>query len=303
MRTIIALLLFSMFNQSGFAQIAPQKTADDQYSLQFNGISFSVDPSYGGRISSLSLNGTEMLETFHELKNDNWGGTFWTSPQSVWNWPPPDVLNQLPYKVTLQKDKFTISSAENTGIPNCIFEKEFSAGVADTSIRIVYTIRNPKQLPQSFAPWQIVRVPAGGLCFFPSGNGKINGDLAKLTMQKKDITWFKYQDDQIPGGIPKLFSDGKEGWMAFVNDRGLLLIFKFKDIALKDAAPGEAEIELYTNPNKVYTELETQGAYQSIPANSFISWEMKWYVRKLPKGIDYKKGNDALVEYVRNVAK
>ena len=61
----------------------------------------------------------------------------------------------------------------------------------------------------------------------------------------------------------KLFADAGGGYLAYVlGDH--LLVKQFTDQPQSAAAPNEAEIELYVNPDHGYVELETQGAYASI---------------------------------------
>ena len=90
--------------------------------------------------------------------------------------------------------------------------------------------------------------------------------------------------------------DGGGGYLAYVlGDR--LLVKQFDDQPQRAAAPGEAEIELYVNPDHSYVEVETQGAYKSIAPGETITWKINWYARKLPAGVTASLGNPDLIAF------
>jgi hypothetical protein len=57
-----------------------------------------------------------------------------------------------------------------------------------------------------------------------------------------------------------------------------MFIKKFEDIKAKDAAPAEAEIQIYANPGKTFVEIEEQGAYSTIAPGEELSWTVRWYL-------------------------
>jgi hypothetical protein len=102
--------------------------------------------------------------------------------------------------------------------------------------------------------------------------------------------------------VPKLMHDGAEGWLAQVNG-DLLFIKKFIDVTPEKTAPDEGEIEFYANPDKSYIEIEQQGEYTSLKPGASLIWEVKWYLRTLPANAKAEIGNEALVNYIRSIAK
>ena len=58
------------------------------YSFQFGDTQFAVDANLGGRIVTFASSGRNIL-TGPAVDAANFGSTFWSSPQSDWNWPPP----------------------------------------------------------------------------------------------------------------------------------------------------------------------------------------------------------------------
>jgi hypothetical protein len=287
------------------AQVKPVEK-NGRYVISHKDLYFEVDPKAGGRISSFQIGGKEMLYTDTSNGNNNWGSTFWPAPQSVWGWPPSDTLDKLAYKVSVKGNSLWLASSPTKGKTNCQFEKTFKADEEGKFISITYNIRNTTSNQIDLGPWQITRVPSGGFAFFPTGNTPAQGALLPLLKVENNISWFDYDSAFVskdPNAVPKLFSDGSKGWLAYVNNEGYLLVFKFADTPPSKKSPGEDEIEFYTNPNLTYTELEPLGPYGKIAPKGTQQWTVKWYAKKLPKSVQAKTGNPDLVHYVEELIK
>jgi len=161
---------------------------------------------------------------------------------------------------------------------------------------ITYTIRNIGTAARSFAPWEITRVAPEGMTFYPQGNGDPTGTSMMPVSRSDGITWFTHSTD-LSGNL-KLFSDAADGWIAS-TDGDIILVKKFPDIPASDAAPGEAEIELYTNGN--YVEVEQQGAFTEIPAGGERTWQVTWYLREIPDDVDVSEGSASLLAFVESL--
>ncbi len=272
--------------------------------FEFNGLYFEADANHAGRISAFALEGKNILSG-KEVNEVNWGTSLWPSPQSAWGWPPSQELDAKPYKGGI-KDSLCIELvSEKDSLLGLVFTKNYKANPADTSVIVTYTIANRSDKKQSVAPWEISRVASGGLTLYPTGKSKKQQLLAPLTTDKDGITWFEYDSAKMtfaPSEVPKLIHDGAEGWLAQVNG-DLLLIKKFADVPVEKIAPGEGEIEFYANPDKSYIEIEQQGAYTSLAPGEELKWEVTWYLRKLPSGIQAKTGNKELADYIRSVVR
>lgn len=280
--------------------IVPTEKQEGVFSFNVHDLYFEVDANTGGRISSFKIGSNEMLSP-KDVNPDNWGSTFWTSPQSDWGWPPSENIDKNKYQASIEGNSVILKSEKDEKLGYTI-EKKFSANGKDTSIVIVYKITNNSDTTRKVAPWEITRVAPGGLTIFPSESGQKTGDLKPLMFDQDGITFFEYDMNKIPGGVPKLIGDGSEGWMAHIKDRSVL-IKKFSDIAPDKAAPGEGEIELYANPDKTYIEIEEQGAYVELPPGKSLEWEVIWYLKNLPEKIRVEKGNKEIVKYVRSVVR
>jgi hypothetical protein len=113
------------------------------------------------------------------------------------------------------------------------------------------------------------------------------------------VAWFSYNAAAITAD-QKLFADGQEGWIAHV-DGDLLLVKSFADTQPAQAAPGEAEIEIYANAGHSYVEVENQGAYVNLAPGTSTTWTVRWNLRKLD--LAATPGSAALLALVRSMVK
>jgi hypothetical protein len=269
------------------------------YSLTIDNQVLEINPQIGGRITSLKLDGKDFF-TGKDVNADYWGSTFWPSPQKVWG-GPTSALDKQPYAVSIVKNVIKMVSKPDPK-SGFVFTKEMSANASNRSFTIKYTITNQSAQAQKVAPWEVTRVHPNGLAFYPKGQGERWGNIANLAEDIDGITWFAHQKEKIPATHNKFFADGAEGWVAQVNDQ-IIFVKKFPNISAEKAAPSEAEVEIYTNPDKTYVEIEQQGAYQELQPGASSSWEVTWFLRKLPATIKTQPGSAALVTYVRKLIK
>ena len=278
------------------------KQQDNSYLLKYADIRLLVNPDTGGRIISLKLNDKEFL-TGKNINPINYGSTFWPSPQSLWNWPPPYILDEGKYSVKqIGKTLLLVSQPDSTlGLQ---FEKEFSISEADTSIEIKYSIRNLSVEVKGVAPWEITRMPKGGLAFFPKGltKPKVKNFDPIPFKEMNDILWYQNNKNEKLTNHKLSISDGSEGWLAYKTD-DYIFVKKFTDVPLKDQSPEEGEIAVYVSPESAYVEIEAQGNYRHIGLNKTLQWEVKWYVRKLPEKIKAESGSKELAAFVRSIIK
>lgn len=283
--------------------IAPEER-DGRYLFRVANQQLMVDPALGGRITSLTIDGRNFL-TGADVNDFNWGSTFWPSPQRVWKWPPPAALDNEPYTVRSTGPALKLQSQldPQTGL---VVTKEISASNDPTHYTIRYTLTNAAEEAQGVAPWEVTRVHTGGVAFFPTGQGDMWGGLLPLTTVSDGIAWFTYAAEKLPTkGDRQLYTDGAEGWMAYLDGR-TVLIKKFTDVPLAKNAPSEGEIELFASEVKSgegYVEIEHQGAYEILAPGDSLTWEVVWYLRELPSEVEGTPGNNLLVDYVRTVIK
>jgi hypothetical protein len=301
--TIFIITIFFLHNifitSYGKNMSSVLKQNDGTYLLKHNDLLVSVDPAKGGRITSVKLGAKEFLLT-KELNKFSYGSTFWPSPQSDWNWPPPFNLDQAPYEVVDSIDHLVLKSKPDTKL-GLQFIKDISISETDSSIQILYSIVNISDKKIKVAPWEITRMSKGGLVFFPKGLTPPrlkNFDPIPYT-DSNEVLWYKINENEKLNNHLLSVSDGSEGWLAYTVNN-FILIKSFKDILPNAQAPNEGEIPIYIDSKSSAVEIEVEGAYQETEPGEKIDWPMKWYVREIPNDIKPETGNNELVKFVRS---
>ena len=261
--------------------------------LEFGSTYFEVKPERGARIVSLKHAGIELLSLSGAANYaDAVGSTFWPSPQT-WPWPPPAEIDNHEYQASVDAAGVITAHGKPNADTSLQVSKRFAANLQREAIEIEYAMTNSGEAPVKWAPWEITRMPATGLAFWPTG-GEAWGPQPLLSQVAAGHTWC---DPSKTEGEGKLFADGAGGYLAYLlGDR--LLIKQFQDQPASAAAPEEAEIELYVNPDHSYIEVENQGAYASLEPGETVRWQVVWYARKLPPGVAPVAGNPDLVAFV-----
>jgi hypothetical protein len=283
------------------SSLNPAPTASGSvYTFTFGDTQFVVDAAKAGRIVSFSLAGKNVLTSPKNSEDNNWGSTFWTSPQSDWNWPPPAAIDPGPHVARMVGNSVVVESAvaQNLGLS---VSKTVSVDASKGMVTIDYGIANKGTASRKVAPWEISRVATGGLTFFPMGGGrpwKGMQELLPLSLQD-GVAWFAAPVAPA-GNDQKVFADGREGWIAHVAG-DLLLVKAFADTSPAQAAPGESEIELYIDPARTYVEVENQGAYVNLEPGTSSAWPVRWFLRKLDSAIAVRPGSRELLGVVRDL--
>jgi hypothetical protein len=292
---IFSLLNVSMGMSQKFMGHKPIKK-NGIYTIKIAAQELIIDPAIGGRIAALKFEGNNFLTT-DKIHPIFWGSTLWPSPQKIWGGPDLIELDRSVYTDTILDNTLKMVSKPDPK-SGFIFTKEFSVNNKLGAFELKYTITNGADTIRKVAPWEVTRVATGGLTFFPTGQGLRWGNIAGLVEESNGICWFNYEPDKLPSTHNKFFSDGKEGWIAQVNN-GIIFIKYFKDEPKELAAPSEAEIEVYTNPSKTYVEVEVQGAYATLKPGASLTWTVFWYIKKLPK-MKVEMGSQKLIDFVRS---
>lgn len=261
--------------------------------LEFGSTYFEVTLDHGARVTSLRQAGVELLSLSGAANYaDAIGSTFWPSPQT-WPWPPPAELDSEPYGAVVEPSGVIEAQSESNADTSLRVGKRFAADLTREALELEYSMTNTGEAAVQWAPWEITRMPATGLAFWPTG-GEPFGSQPMVSQAAIGHTWC---DPSATEGEGKLFADGAGGFLAYVvGDR--LLIKQFQDMPASAAAPNEAEIELYVNPDHDYVEVENQGRYVTIAPGETVSWKVTWFVRKLPPGVAVTAGNPDLVAFV-----
>jgi hypothetical protein len=271
------------------------------YVLEFGDLYFEVNPMLGARVVSVKLGGMAGANLLGGTL-DNVGSVFWPSPQS-WPWPPTDAgsitnINDKPYTPSTDATSIT-AVGMNAAAVNLAVTKKYAADLAKQAVVVTYTMTGGAANVMA-APWEITRFPQAGVTFYPTGSTPIARGTATLppTTTAAGCTWLAAPATR-PAGDQKMFADGTGGWLAHAaND--WIVVKKFTDTPESQAAPNEAEIEIYLSSAADYMEVEQQGAYGAVPTAG-IDWSVTWFVRRLPQGVTPTAGNQALVDFVQTL--
>jgi hypothetical protein len=272
-----------------------------KYVFEFGDTSFEVDPALGARVTSWKLGGAELL-TGPDVEADNFGSTFWPSPQSAWDWPPPAEIDKLPYDGGLRETTVTLESQTSPSLGLGV-TKSFTPDLVKGGVIVEYTLENRGSQATRVAPWEITRLFPRGMCFFPTGGAPYTNHLVlPESVDVAGVTFVPYDAAKI-ASHQKLFADGRGGYLAHVDPSARALIVKvFEDISASQAAPGEGEIEIYFDGQRRYIELEQQGAYTELARGQSFSWKVGWYLRKIPETVSVRAGSAELVALATSVA-
>ena len=268
----------------------------DLHTFSFGRRSFVVDAAHGARITRFGLGDANLL-TGPEIDMVNYGSTFWPSPQERWGWPPVPELDSEAYEFAEAAPGIKgIQFKSRPGMRAKVsVSKHIDASIGEDTVDITYSLTNEDNVATSWAAWEITRVAAGGLSFFPSGERKVNTQLS--VVDKGGISWFQHDPTKLSGDGQKFTGDGAEGWLAHVAGRNLL-VKKFTDVPGDAQAPApEAEIALYAA--RGYVEIEPQGPYTALMPGQALNWKVRWIVAELPPQLSAEPGSEELVSFVR----
>jgi hypothetical protein len=297
--------------------VTPSRISATDYRLEMPAcdLVMDVNPQIGARVSALRIGSTNVIKPYgcDSGANDgtaacnNSGSTFWTSPQRAWpsgTWPPIAAIDGNAYTPNVSGDHLIVTGSENAAIGASV-EKDFSADDKSCSIALRYSIRASR--PFAAAPWEITRVPRGGIAFFPEGDGSrlAVGPLSPYTTittaTTPKVVWV---DDStkaapVPAGGSKLIAAGADGWLAYAVGH-VLFIKQFTAVAPGSFAPGEGNIEIY--PGGDYLELEVQGAYTQLAGGDSMPWTVQWRAVAIPGTVVVVAGSATLLAFARQQA-
>ena len=290
MKKILFLLTAALCAGSLSAQNI-RSLGDGKYDIASGDVTMTVDAAHGGKILSFRLGDAEVIS--QTRFPNSFGSTFWTSPQSEWNWPPVPEYDTKPFEAAIDGDALVLTGEKSERFGYRI-RKRFAVDPAAGAVLVTYSILNESGQTRQVAPWEITRVPNGGLIFFDAGSVEGSNGMAALPFVfGKGAAWYTVDEAQENR---KTNADGK-GWLAF-TDNGLMLVKQFQDLDAAQPAPAEAEIQVYVNTGKTFVEIEQQGPYTTLAPGESLDWTVRWMLvpQTRPAVPD-----EALLEQVRSL--
>ncbi|MCQ2059499.1 MAG: DUF4380 domain-containing protein [Bacteroidaceae bacterium] len=267
---------FCSMNNASAKKSDIQKNDDGIYTLTLGDATLTVNPNIGSKVISLKLGDKEVIaqhSTAGRFPNMNdYGATFWPSPQSNWNWPPIATYDSKPYTVVDDSKSLVCVSGLDGRYPYR-FTKEFKTDQKRGCFEITYSIKNESDANVSVAPWEISRVPGAGLIAIGADKEYIH-PLDVMPFQFSDgVAWIPFEPSPKQR---KAFFNGT-GWLAFINN-GILFLKTFPDVEFGLTAPEQEEEEVYINENTTFIELENQGEYVLLTPGASLDWTVRWSV-------------------------
>ena len=269
----LPLFLLGCLLTSGALAQTVTALEDGLYCITQDDVTMTIDAQHGGKILSFKLGEAEVLN--QGRFPNSFGSTFWTSPQAQWNWPPVAEYDTAPFSAEVRGGTLVLTGQKSQRFGYRI-RKRFETNPEDGAIVITYTIVNESGEPRQVAPWEISRVPNGGVVFFDASAVEPANNMEGLPFTfAHGAAWYVMDEASMNR---KINADG-HGWLAF-NANGMMLVKRFQDIEAAQAAPGEAEIQVYANPGKTFVEIEEQGPYTTLQPGGELNWTVSWYLFK-----------------------
>jgi len=219
------------------------------------------------------LAGKPMPESPWTASHGSFGGDkTWPAPQSLWNWPPPDVFDAAPVEAREEAGALRLVSGVSPrfGIRT---ERRIVLRPGEPSMDIETTYHKVSGDPVTVGVWVItqvadpvavyVSVPKGSR--FASGTSAMWGAPPPAVSRQGDVL-------RLTRDAAKSYKIGNDATtMLWVGPDDLLRI-EIPRVAGGDYADDGCSVEVYSNPDPVpYMELETLGVQRRLAAGDALS--------------------------------
>lgn len=237
-------------------------------------ITLTVEPAIGGRISSLTFNGKELLKTSRDSLNLQWGSTAWSSPRADWQWPPIAAFDAEPYTVTeLRENALLLEGPLDPGTL-LRMRKRIALG-PDNDVGLTYWLTNEGASSVNVALWEITRLPYAGRFEFVADS--VRSTLEILPAELKDSVYTVYVDNRHPEQ-EKIFADLPLKMASYYHN-GLVLRKHHVANAFYRVAPGQAPLEIYLDRPAGFVEFELQGDYRLLEPGESNNLRTRWQIK------------------------
>ena len=247
---------------------APQ----EPITLEAAGVSLTIDPDYGARVTSFQYQGREMLQTTPDAEGNNTGGTVWPSPQSDWDWPPPPQIDTGRYSVRKLRDNvYLFESQVDTSVDLSLEKRVQMAANGEVAFR--YRLKNESAYPKIVAVWEVTRVPYDGYIRFPLSD-TVYVNEGRLPLEAKEDFGYIYFDGQNTEA-QKVFATLRDTAVQYVHD-GLVFTKNTVITARNQTAPGQMPLEVFMEPRRGFAEFELQGGRYRLESGQSATFRTKW---------------------------
>jgi hypothetical protein len=236
-------------------------------------ISLTVEPEYGGRITSLTFDGIEVLRTERDSAGFTFGSTAWPSPQSDWKWPPPAALDREPYTLQRLDSNSILLISEEDPQTKLTLQKRFRLG-PESDIGLTYWLTYKGDSTLSVAAWENTRLPYAGRIEFAADSIR---ERHPGTVVGKDSLRTIHFDEQHTEPT-KIFANLDTVPAVYYND-GVALEKHTVVTDFYRTAPEQAPLEIYLDPTRNLVEFELQGDYRKLSYGQTTTLRSKWVLR------------------------
>ncbi|MEM6471039.1 MAG: DUF4380 domain-containing protein [Planctomycetota bacterium] len=251
-------------------------------------ITIVVDPEVGGRIASMTHEGSEILKTTRDENNWHWGSTVWVAPQSDWRWPPSTALDSEPYTVIASDDSRIIMRSRRD--PDTGFQLtkriRIKPNAKSPTFEMTYTLDNGSDETKRVALWENTRVNWKGSTRFAKGTEirTSNSEKSAVVTETAESLTIRFDEKQPDGQklfcTPPVKGDSKWIWNSY--RLGDLILTKSR-IAPAQVAPKQAPLEIYFGKDAGFAELEFQGPYEELEPGESASFTVIWRLKSVKK--------------------
>jgi hypothetical protein len=238
-------------------------------------ISLTIEPAIGGRISSLTFGGVEILNTSRDSNNLQWGSTAWSSPQADWNWPPVAAFDSEPFQVMRVDDNSILLEGPKDPETHLRMRKRFRLG-PESDIGLTYWLTNEGVSSINVSLWENTRLPYAGHFKFKADS--IRGSLDTLPVTYQDSIYTIYADNRHVKP-QKVFADMPTTTASY-HHKGIVLTKHNLANAYYRVAPAQGPLEIYLDPPAEFVEFELQGDYRLIGPGDSNNLRTKWVISR-----------------------
>ncbi len=276
--------------------------------LAYQDLHATILPEYGGRLENLYFRQQALL-TDRTVHAENWGATFWPSPQASWGWPPLTAIDSQAYQV-LSRSRTQVQlmspPSELSGVPFQL-KKSFRCsehqGLHLFDAEYELSSLGPGNL--SLACWEISRVAGSGISFFEMGDILIESVAPHQPLKAQAKGDFLFYDHaQLHTGVArKVHAHTRGCFLAHLQltPSPRILLKVFAPLSKEQQAPGEGVVEIFYNGCGGYIELEVQGAYQPLAINGGPQLHVRTLVLEPTENLNLED-LESLAHWVKSIA-
>ena len=302
----VTIQIVSNYNQWGW---------DTTIVMQNNLITMATVPAIGGRVMQYDLGSLPSIMINSSLfgqtptpDKDKWynfgGYKTWPSPQIVWNWPPPPVLDYGAYTVldTSQTNDSValsiLSLIEKWRSPNIQFKRLATIFPGTSRVRMEQTIINKGSTLVNWGMWSITQSIVNHTgktdyqnywAYFPINPNSGYG-ISGVSPERSSTAW---KGEVAPGvyGVQfvadntKIFADPDKGWIAYADLSDTVMFARTFPIFDGMQYPDNgARVTVYVSSGSSpsYMEVEVKGPVVALAANGGeYTFTENWWAAKM----------------------